>query len=289
MDLKAAFLWRVVGPLSPSLLAKWLWEQGRREGLRELLIVDELVSPGDVAVDVGANFGLFARRLARLVGQSGRVYVFEPHPKQKARLWRLGELPHVTYLPMALSDYTGTGGLKIPQFDGSAVDSMATLEKGVAPGEEFDNKFEVVNVQVQTLERALACETRRIGFVKCDIEGHELAFLRGALGRLTRDHAVLLLEIEQRHQKRNISETFSLLDNAGYDGWVLRADGLAPYDTFDVERDQLAILRSRRGATDLGADYLNTFLFTSRHRPLPPAVEAMQVVDASYTDRRRSA
>lgn len=278
MDLRAAFLWRIVRPMSPSLHAQLLWEQGRRQGLVELMVVDELVSAGEVAVDVGANFGLFARRLARLVGRSGHVYLFEPYPHHHEQLGRFAKSTHVTYLPLALSDHTGTAELKVPQLDGVGVESMATLEKDASPGEGFDESFEKVQVQVETFDRALACEPRPIGFVKCDVEGHELAFLRGGSGRLARDHPTLLLEIEQRHQRRDISETFALLDQAGYDGWVVRPDGLAPRETFDVERDQLAILRALPPTARVGMDYLNTFLFVSRGRPLPPTLQAAKGV-----------
>ena len=276
MDLRGAFLWRIVGPLSSSLHAHLLWEQGRRQGCRELRVVDDLVSAGEVAVDVGANFGLFARRLARLVRPGGHVYVFEPHPHHRERLRCFARSSHVTYLPLALSDQAGTAELRIPQLDGAGVESMATLETDVSPGEAFDEDFKSVEVQVETFDRALSCEPRPVGFVKCDVEGHELAFLRGASGRLGRDHPTLLLEIEQRHQRRDIGETFALLDQTGYDGWVVRPHGLAPVETFDVERDQLAILRAF-GPAALPRDYLNTFLFVSRRRSLPSLLQRTEV------------
>jgi len=256
------------------LHAHLLWQQGRRQGLLEHLVLDELVSAGEVAVDVGANFGQFARRLARQVGRRGHVYVFEPHPEHLGGLRRLSKRPNVSFLPLALSDHAGTAQLQVPQIDGAGVASMASLEKGLSPGKGFDGAFEAVSVQVETFEGALADEPRRVDFVKCDVEGHELAFLHGASGRLARDHPALLLEVEQRHQTRDISETFALLEEAGYDGWVVGPDGLAPHQTFDVERDQLAILRSLPPAAPVGVDYLNTFLFVSRHRALPAMLQA---------------
>jgi FkbM family methyltransferase len=235
----------------------------------ELLLVDELVYGGEVAVDVGANFGLFARRLARLVGRAGHVHLFEPHPGHHEQLSRFGKSPRVTYLPLALSDHTGTAELQVPRFAGASVESMATLEEDAPPGDGFDAAGDRIRVQVERFDRALERESRPIGFVKCDVEGHELAFLRGGRRRLTHDHPTLLLEIEQRHQRRDVNETFALLDEFGYEGWIVRPDGLAPHATFDVERDQLAILRALPPGGDPGPNYLNTFLFVSRRRPLP--------------------
>src|SRR2546427_2989135 len=39
-----------------------------------------LISPGSTVYDVGANYGMHTLLFARLVGPSGRVYAFEPHP-----------------------------------------------------------------------------------------------------------------------------------------------------------------------------------------------------------------
>ncbi len=276
VDLQGAFLWRVVRPVSASLHAQLLWEQGRRQGLMELMIVDELVSAGEVVVDVGASFGLFARRLARLVGHTGHVHLFEPHPDQHEQLRRFGRSAQVTFMPVALSDHAGTGELRIPQLDGGSIESMATLEDDAPPVKGFDASFGRVQIQVETFDRALASEPRPIGFVKCDVEGHELAVLHGGSDRLARDHPTLLLEIEQRYQMREINETFALLERSGYDGWVVRPDGLAPLESFDVERDQLAVLRALPPATDAGPEYLNTFLFVARHRRLPSTLPLAQ-------------
>jgi protein-L-isoaspartate O-methyltransferase len=39
---------------------------------RSTEVVEELVSPGDVVLDVGANIGYFTLLLSRLVGERGR-------------------------------------------------------------------------------------------------------------------------------------------------------------------------------------------------------------------------
>jgi hypothetical protein len=54
----------------------------------ELVILDRLVGPGQVAVDVGASYGIYTCILARLVGPTGRVYAFEPAAEAEAVLRR---------------------------------------------------------------------------------------------------------------------------------------------------------------------------------------------------------
>ena len=46
----------------------------------ELDLLPSLVKPGDVVLDVGANYGLYSHYMGRLVGPSGHVYAFEPIP-----------------------------------------------------------------------------------------------------------------------------------------------------------------------------------------------------------------
>jgi FkbM family methyltransferase len=43
-----------------------------------LALLSEVLRPGDVFIDIGANTGLFAVPLARAVGSEGRVVAFEP-------------------------------------------------------------------------------------------------------------------------------------------------------------------------------------------------------------------
>ncbi len=48
----------------------------------------ELLGLGDVAVDVGANIGVHALTLARIVGSTGSVIAFEPNPAARNLLQR---------------------------------------------------------------------------------------------------------------------------------------------------------------------------------------------------------
>ena len=51
-----------------------IWEE-----LTTALLI-ETIKEGDIVVDIGANIGYFTLLAARLVGENGRVYAFEPEP-----------------------------------------------------------------------------------------------------------------------------------------------------------------------------------------------------------------
>jgi len=47
----------------------------------EFVRVKDWLKPGDVALDVGANFGAYTLEMSRRVGDTGRVFAFEPVPQ----------------------------------------------------------------------------------------------------------------------------------------------------------------------------------------------------------------
>jgi hypothetical protein len=55
-------------------------DHAERKFLRKTL------APGDVAVDVGANIGIYTQLLSRWVGPTGLVHSFEPSPENFGRL-----------------------------------------------------------------------------------------------------------------------------------------------------------------------------------------------------------
>jgi FkbM family methyltransferase len=262
VDLAGAVLWRVVRPIDRGLMARLWWARERRSGDRALEVVDRVVRPGDVALDVGANFGFFAYRLARLVGPDGEVHAFEPHPAQRESLTRIeATRPNVRFHAVALSARPGGAQMVVPRVEGSPDVALATLE-------QRSGETDRVDVAVETLDRLLGELGRPVAFVKCDVEGHERAVLEGAVALLERDAPTLLVEIEQRHQHDDIRSTFALLDEMGYDGYAVRREGLAPVSEFDLERDQLRFVRAEPDATAMPPDYVNDFLFVSPRRSL---------------------
>jgi FkbM family methyltransferase len=93
----------------------------------ELSLLKNLVRPEDVTVDVGANYGLYARELARC---SRKVHAFEPSPMM-ADVLRRTSARNIVVHPLALSDHAGTAELRIPHLEGRLTYSLATVEPEV--------------------------------------------------------------------------------------------------------------------------------------------------------------
>jgi hypothetical protein len=155
---------------------------------------------------------------------------------------------------VALSDQQGVADLQVP-VDAAGIehDSSATIEKIAIDG------FRTHRVQMTTLD---SFQFRDVEFIKIDVEGHESRVVDGAAETIKSQMPAMLIEIEQRHIERPISEVFKQVLNFGYEGFFLGLDGrLRPLSEFDpVAHQSVSHLGGRRGC------YVNNFLFLNCKR-----------------------
>ena len=145
------------------------------QGVYDLPVTEaimRLADPGDTALDVGANIGYMTLVLALSVGPRGRVLSFEPSPdvlpmlRENVSNWKSLKIAPIEIKTIALSDRDGEGRLGFPAgFDQNW--GVASLE--VAEG--------AVPVKLGRLD---SLESRGVGVMKVDVEGHEAAVFAGA-------------------------------------------------------------------------------------------------------------
>lgn len=175
------------------------WAEPELRGLRAL------VKPGDAVVDIGAAHGMYAVTLARLVGATGSVDAFEPHPRQQRTLrgWRrLLKAPQIRIHAGAAGRERGTLTMRLPIVLGLPIYGRAHLTDGAAPqkpGERVRHWSTPITAVDDWVEEA---HVGRVSFMKADVEGFEPQVLEGAARTITRDLPSLLLEIEDRHLAR---------------------------------------------------------------------------------------
>jgi FkbM family methyltransferase len=222
--------------------------------------VDEIVRKGDLAIDIGASQGVYTARLSQLVGRKGRVIAFEPNPENYRELAAVtAGLPNVVAHPVGLSDSAKEVELHIPIVAGERQLGLGSV---TVAGGRTGLEHEAVPVSVETLDAVVTPDMGPVAFVKCDVEGHEFAVLRGAEATLRRSRPPILIEIEQRHQDGDIQRTFDFLAGLGYVGYSLQRTGLRPLSEFHVERDQLQFVRPDFEVMP-SPDYIHNFLFVT--------------------------
>ena len=142
------------------------------------------LTPGAVAIDIGANLGEWTIPLACAVGPAGRVLAIEPMPRNAAALAKTlaaNALHQAELLRLAVGDHDGTAELAVPVVISARSDTGTARLGKAGPGEE------AVGVELRTLDRIVA-EHRldRVDLVKIDVEGHERRVIEGAAASLAR-------------------------------------------------------------------------------------------------------
>ena len=136
------------------------------------------VTPGIVALDVGANVGAYSVLLGQWVGASGRVYAFEPSRTAYGGLVRHVSLNAqdgvVHVVAAAVSDVDGDANLIVAETAGES--------RLAGPSETCAT----TSVPTTTIDGFCRREGIQPSFIKIDVEGAELAVLRGARDTIQR-------------------------------------------------------------------------------------------------------
>ncbi len=207
-----------------------------------------------VMLDIGANTGFYSAIMEDIVG-SDNLYVFEPLPELSRYLRTRFKKAHV--FDVALSEREETGRIRVPFIDGERYDTRASLNRHVEPNQ---TGFEEVDVRLIPLDHIVRkLQLKSIGFVKIDVEGHELEVINGGVETISRFKPLLLVEIEARHHRCPIADIFSRVEAIGYKGYYISPEHfeLLRTEQFDADRDQNQEYLRRRQFLR----YLNNFFF----------------------------
>jgi FkbM family methyltransferase len=149
--------------ITPHLVMDGFWETWLTQ------CISKIIKPGDVCIDIGANYGYYSLLMSTLTGKGGRTIAVEPNPYVFSLLQATASVHSSCIEPVqiALSDVSGQTTLIIPDnFYGDASIVQRKDKPRVARSR--------VDVKTQTLdELAIQLELSRIDLVKMDVEGAE--------------------------------------------------------------------------------------------------------------------
>lgn len=194
----------------------------------QLRLLDRILRADMTFVDAGANEGeqtLFAAKRLR----AGKVIAFEPNPQIFAMLEKnlaLNGFGNTKLEQLGLGDQAGEVSLFASDSrsaDGSFNLGLSTLHarEGVSTS--------VASIRVDTLDNYCAREgLKRLDVLKIDVEGSELAALRGAVRTLEALKPRLIIEVNETTSRAGGYEAREILEFISAQGYAVHnilADG----------------------------------------------------------------
>ena len=146
-------------------------------GTHDFKIIKNNVKDGDNVIDLGANIGYFTLILAKLVGPTGKVFAFEPDPRNLALLKKNVEYnnyKNVIIVPKAVSNVNDKCTLYIGQ-------KTFGQNKIYKPKNTKIQKFIPIDSETVRLDDFFRTNglLDKISFIKMDVEGAEFLALSG--------------------------------------------------------------------------------------------------------------
>ena len=190
-------------------------------------LIKQVVRPGNLCLDIGANVGTHTLLMARIAGSTGRVIALEPHPQVCHRLLQnisLNRLTNVEVVNAALADKDGA-----IDFYGFATGAFEQGISSLRPDDEVKMKMAVRAVRGATLVRERRIET--CDFLKIDVEGAESLVLDELADLIGTHRPTILFEYRKQHWDKfatDLGPVLSRLRAAHYDVYYIRRNVTRP-------------------------------------------------------------
>ena len=203
--------------LDLSCLMQWYVYWGQTETQRERLY--SMVSPGDIVLDVGTNIGETLLHFAKIAGDSGFVYGFEPDQENFRNVQKnigLNDFSNVHVFNLGVSDKKEE--VRLFRVDPNNLGMNRILSDDEAA--KFDD---YTVIETDTLDNIVTQNNiDRVDVIKLDIEGYEMHALRGAVGTLRRFRPKLFIEVGYTRLLSNGTSPAEMVELLGGLGYVVR-------------------------------------------------------------------
>ena len=153
----------------------------------EAKIMEEKIKVGNITVDVGANIGLHTLNMARIVGNTGRVFAFEPDPSNFEILEKnvkINNYQNIILEQKAVGDKHGRTTLYQSEHPGRhRIFPLTKQAKGQ------------IQVELTSLDKYFTDSNlaNKINFIKIDVEGFEFSVLKGMKNILKNNKKIKIL------------------------------------------------------------------------------------------------
>lgn len=175
-------------------------------------VIEKVLQPGDIAIDIGANLGLISFKMLERVGVSGKVIAFEPQSRMISYLEKSivhNDIKNIHLQKLGLGDSPETLQLSIPFHNSGAASFSAEV------GSHFE---EVPVTTLDDFHREHGLEGVRL--IKVDVEGFEPRVFWGGKEFLTTVKPDVIV-FEENRKTGGIPESIRIIQSYGYDVFSL--------------------------------------------------------------------
>jgi FkbM family methyltransferase len=179
-------------------------------------LVSELVTQGDICIDIGANFGSYTFLMANLTGSQGKVFAFEPQPDlYKLLLYsvKMNQVDDFVFVDCrALYSFSGESLKFYISENPRNTGTSSLVNHGVFLRQE--NHILVETIALKDVFEEQRIETCKL--IKIDVERAEIDVLNGTID-LLKERRIDYILLEQLAG----SQSQTILNSLGYIGWFI--------------------------------------------------------------------
>jgi len=178
-------------------------------------VLEKHLRPGMIFYDLGANIGLFSLLAARLIGETGKVFSFEPDPEIAARLRRniaRNAFTNISVVQSGVWSFSGNCNF--------IVADPCSPDRGIGKFAELSERDDMPGTLTPCVSLDDFIQTAPPpDAIKCDIEGAEVEAFRGAEKLLESSRPWIVCEMHSetigqavRNQLQGFGYTFEPVD-----------------------------------------------------------------------------
>jgi len=197
-------------------------------------LISKFCKPGNVVMDIGANIGEWTLHMAKMVGETGRVFSIDPIPAMIQALKKtiaINKLSQVSITECAISNKISHTEFVIPFSKDNQAESglsqVVTDEEYCSPeglmaakyiGSKEIKKIKTIKVPTVDLDNFISEKCiKRLDFIKIDVERHERLVLEGGQQALKTLKPSLVLEVGGEKTKEDREKIADLLRTLNYE------------------------------------------------------------------------
>lgn len=202
----------VVVPDSPQYMTTYILQEQHDWFEDEIKFIRSYIKPGMNIIDIGANYGLYTLTFASIIGDTGRIWAFEPTKFTSICLNKSiseNKFKNINLIQSGLSNRLGKAKLYV-----SPNSEVNSLSKEATSTDQFEE------ISLLTLDNCMhKFKWGRIDFIKLDAEGEEMNILRK--GETTLSSLSPLIMFELAHGKNFNLPLIDRFKNMGYESYRL--------------------------------------------------------------------